>query len=348
MIRHQLNLSEISGLDDSSTTDNVTLSRIQEITAQEIEKFEFLTQSDSSPPIKKTRVKSPSVTIESSLENLKITIPSSICDETSSEVSPSSKSGNESVVSSVDLKQLAKVGHKSDSELTKVHLLPKLFRSARGRCKRTPKILDLELLSTINKTGDSRPIQTTSFCMEAKYKNWEDSSSSLPISSVRSISPVTDFNYCTGLNVPVINKPKLNFPAISKITSNIGNLDESSSHCSSQDFQCIHDACYGDVEIEIPKKEEVHYDYVSYKHIANELPKESNSVQKVASRPSVVDALTFRETQSTELPFYDVASMSSGDQQSITLVSESERAEDENVCLKCFCLDLLFRRRSQL
>lgn len=393
LIRQQLNLSEISDCDDSTDTDNITLSRVQEITSQEIARFEFLTKnrvksvssgtksskSDSLPPVKKPRMKSPSVkdetpgsvTVRSKSESSAIptlNIPSSICDDTSTNVSPFSK--EESVASSVDLKQLITVRNKSDSELCKVHFLPKLFRSERNRPKQSPKILDLELLSSINTTTDSRlnytptAFHTTSFCKGERVREWRDSASTVlekySLSNTSSVSPETEIlfggNYhrlCTGLDVPLIRKPKEDYPAITKVTTNMGNLNESSS-CSSHDFQCIYDAGYGDIGMESANEPDVVFgeDHLSYKDIAGDLlqdlPKETPS--KITPEAPAAEALIFREAQSTELPFYDVVSTSPSSEgdQSITLISESEDVHQERSSFwsKCFCCDLLFARQN--
>lgn len=377
LIRHQLNLSEISDCDDSTDTENITLSRVQEITNQEIARFEFLTKSrvksvssdtkssktDSLPPIKKPRMKSPSVedgthgsvTARSKSDSSAVptlNIPSSICDDTSTNVSPFSNEEE----SSIDLKQLITARNKSDSELCKVRLLPKLFRSERNRPKQSPKILDLELLSNIHTTTDSRlnykpsTYHTTSFCKERRNESisTEYSTSSVTPDSERLFGG----NYhrlCTGLDVPLIRKPREGFPAITQVTTNMGNLNESSS-CSSQDFQCIYDAGYGDVRIDSANEPDGVFDdnYLSYKDIVGDmiqdLPKET--ISKITPETPAVEALIFREAQSTELPFYDVASTSPSSEgdHSITLISESEdvRQESGSFWSKCFCFDFLF------
>lgn len=378
LIRHQLNLSEISECDDSTDTETISLTRVQEITAKEIARFDYLTQVKSAssgasvPPVKKPRVKSPSVGNESSgivtirsktgssasfhKNTLALSIPSSICDGSSSEISPFSKEGSEDL--SVDLKELTKTYQKSDTELCRIHVRPRFLRSERNRTKQSPKILDLQLLSSI-RTEEPSPnylsagFKTKSFSREAKITEWSDSTSTaVEECSTGLVSPETERLFtndyhllCTGLDVPLLCKPKGCFPAITKITTNIGTLNEPSTH----DFQCIYDAGYGDVKLDSSKDDsDVAFDddYVTYKDVAGDMIKDTSKAtpSKITPELPAVEALLFREAQSTELPFYDIASTSpsSEGEQSITLVSESEDTQKMNsFWSKCFCCDFL-------
>lgn len=347
--REQLNLSEISECDDSSDTETITLSRVQEITTQEIARFKSLTQSETkSPPHKKLRVQSPSVS--GSSVTLKLVIPASICDDTSAEVSPQSTT-NESIESrSIELEEFQMVPHKSKTELNTVNLLPRLFRSHSSRySKQSPKILDLKLLSSINTTSE-----TDLPCVVFHSKDWgratvnSDSTKSASAAETERLFPDNYNLLCTGLDVPLICKPKANFPAISKITTNIGNLGDSSSYCSSHDFECIYDtAGYGDVKLESPKDEPLEDAYVSYKDICGSAT-EKVAQNAIISRPTVSDALVFRESQSVQLPFYDVASTSSSENlDSITLVSASEDAQEKhnNKWWRRLCFNFSFCKR---
>lgn len=395
VMRLQLNLSEISECDDSTDTENITLSRVQEITQQEIARFELLAQSrpktpsnetkssksDSLPPIKRLRLKSPSVedrgaaTVRSETEistssknnPLRLSLPSSICDGTSTEVSPYfSKDESVAEESSVgELKQLTSTRHKSDTELCKVHILPKFFRSERTRPKQTPKILDLELLSSIHTTAEPSPHCTITPVRDKRnIKKYSSDSTSTAVeectlNSASSVSPETErlsanniSVICTGLDVPLKCRKLQGFPAITKITTNVGTLDDSSR--SSHDFECIYDTGYGDIYSESPKEEHdiiADDDYVSYKHIAGDMMKTTvkEARSKATPEPSAVEALRLREAQSTELPFYDVASSNSSEgHQTITLVSESEDVPQERSSFwsNCFCCNLLLSRRN--
>lgn len=306
-----MNLSEISECnDDSSDTENITLSRIQEITAKELARFDYLSETRS-PPKKKSRLKSPSV-VTSDESDLKLFIPSSICDDSSVEVSPFSQT------STIEMRELVKVQYKSDTDLTnKVRLLPKIFRTSSRSYKKTPKILDLKLLSNINTTTETNLPSSSSGKSEENNEN--------------------DF-ICTGLDVPVVCKPKANFPAISKITTNILNLSTSPVNY----FDCIYDTDY---PIKSPQsiKESLNTDdYVTYKEICkNASAKETKKTATICN--NVANALLYRETQSIELPYYDIApSSNSKATDSITLVSESEDTQKEtsSVWWKCPCLRL--------
>lgn len=348
LIRHELNLTEISECDDSTDTENITLSRVNEITTREIAKYEFLTQnrnsnSETSPPNKKSRIKGDDDS--SGDRNLKINIPSSICDETSDEIiTPVSKPS----ARSLKFKQTLK------AEINKVHLLPKFFRTEIAN-KHSPRILDLELLSNINSTPSYKPttVRTTNF--------WNNDSHDFVDNTTRSSAEserffvVDDYNQlCTGLEVPKLRRIKENFPAITKITTHHHIDDSSSCCCWSHDFECIYDAFngYGDVKIDdSPKPEEATFDgddYVSYKHVVGNISS-GDVVEKVVKPSAIAGALMFRETQSTELPFYDVASVSTDDdEESVTLVSESDDlgvGKKGNVWWKCSCFNVLFRRR---
>lgn len=500
LIRHQLNLSEISsGCEDSTDTDNLTLSSVQRITNQEIARFELLSQqrlktcsggsksstTDSLPPIKKLRKKSPSVTppdcrIEEisgvntarsntedeevittprsvssrsipveeivlsgattarsipveesknvsgassdSMEEsgasdvgeeristpsrtpsskssrkvaLALAIPSSICDDvTSTDISPIQRdetdraseegscesgtrrsSGGKTMESgthrssgekSMDLTEYVRQSHRSDMVLRRVQLLPKLFRSERRRPKRTPKILDFELLSNIKSTTDTSPDCKREVQVRSLFvKDWNDTASTTVEENSNSTSPKSqkpaENNFqllCTGLDLPLICKPSEEFPAISKITTNICSFGHSSSPSSSHDFHCIYDAGYGDVFTESSKEESewvLEDDYVTYKYIAGDMIKQTEeSVPKKNSRtvsePCTIDALSFRQVQSIELPYYEVSSISVSieEDKSITLASESEDEQEGRNSLwsQCFCFDLLFRKRN--
>lgn len=139
-IRHRLDLSEISEC-DSSDTDNITLSRIQKITASEIARFEPLTKQKSSgssttgsaPPPKKPRTTNDDGESEDELPRLDI--PSSICDDatTDSDSPDGATSG------------------------ARRKTAPEPFPSDGSGASRRPKILDLDVLTEIGSATSPDP-----------------------------------------------------------------------------------------------------------------------------------------------------------------------------------------------